>query len=58
MKSEGAFRVTERISDPKTNASEVANRLDITTTKLYAYVNGDGSVKDPGQHLLNGSIDK
>ncbi len=25
---------------------------------FYAYVNGDGSVKDPGQRLLDGSIDK
>jgi hypothetical protein len=46
------------MSDPKTKASEVANRLGITTTTLYAYVNGDGSVKGPGQRLLNGSIDK
>ncbi len=46
------------MSDPKTKASEVANRLGITTTTLYAYVNGDGSVKDPGQRLLDGSIDK
>jgi len=46
------------MSDTKTKASEVANRLGITTTTLYAYVNGDGSVKGPGQRLLNGSIDK
>jgi DNA invertase Pin-like site-specific DNA recombinase len=46
------------MSDSKTKASEVARRLGITTTTLYAYVNGDGSVKAPGQRLLNGSIDK
>jgi aspartate carbamoyltransferase catalytic subunit len=46
------------MSDPKTKVFEVANRLGITTTTLYAYVNGDGSVKDPGQCLLDGSIDK
>jgi len=46
------------MSDTKTKASEVASRLGITTTTLYAYVNGDGSVKTPGQRLLNGSIDK
>ncbi|MDA3789031.1 MAG: recombinase family protein [Desulfobacula sp.] len=40
------------MADPKTNASEVANRLGITTTTLYAYVNGDGSVKESGQRLL------
>ncbi len=39
-------------ADPKTNASEVANRLGITTTTQYAYVNGDGSVKESGQRLL------
>jgi DNA invertase Pin-like site-specific DNA recombinase len=46
------------MADTKTKASEVASRLGITTTTLYAYVNGDGSVKTPGQRLLNGSIDK
>jgi len=46
------------MADPKTKAYEVANRLGITTTKLYAYVNGDGLVKEPGQRLLDGSIDK
>lgn len=46
------------MADPKTKASEVANRLGITTTTLYAYVNGDGSVKDLGQCLLDGTIDK
>ena len=46
------------MSDTKTKASEVASRLGITTTTLYAYVNGDGSVKTPGQRLLNASIDK
>ena len=46
------------MSDSKTKVSEVASRLGITTTTLYAYVNGDGSVKAPGQRLLSGSIDK
>jgi DNA invertase Pin-like site-specific DNA recombinase len=41
------------MADPKTKASEVANRLGITTTTLYAYVNGDGSVKAAGQRLLD-----
>ncbi len=41
------------MADPKSNASEVAKRLDITTTTLYAYVNGDGSVKEAGQRLLS-----
>jgi DNA invertase Pin-like site-specific DNA recombinase len=46
------------MADPKSKASEVANRLGITTTTLYAYVNGDGSVKEPGQRLLDGSVGK
>ena len=46
------------MADPKSKAYEVANRLGITTTTLYAYVNGDGSVKEPGQRLLDGAIDK
>ena len=46
------------MDDQKSKASEVASRLGITTTTLYAYVNGDGSVKEPGQRLLDGSIDK
>lgn len=40
------------MTDPKSNASNVASRLGITTTTLYAYVNGDGSVKEQGQRLL------
>ena len=46
------------MADPKTKASEVASRLDITTTTLYAYVNGDGTVKEPGKRLLESVIDK
>nr|WP_319396594.1 recombinase family protein [uncultured Desulfobacter sp.] len=41
------------MADPKTKASEVANRLGITTTTLYSYINGDGSVKELGQRLLD-----
>ena len=46
------------MADPKIKAFEVASRLGITTTTLYAYVNGDGSVKEPGKRLLNGSSGK
>ena len=45
------------MADPKSKTYEVANRLGITTTTLYAYVNGDGSVKEPGKRLLDGSIE-
>jgi DNA invertase Pin-like site-specific DNA recombinase len=41
------------MSDPKANATEVAKSLRITTTTLYAYVNGDGSPKALGQDLLD-----
>ena len=40
------------MEDPKVNATQVAQRLGITTTTLYAYVNGDGSVKQAGQSIL------
>ena len=40
------------LSDPKTIAKEVAQRLGITTTTLYMYVNGDGSPKALGIALL------
>jgi DNA invertase Pin-like site-specific DNA recombinase len=41
------------LADPRNEAKEVAQRLGITTTTLYTYVNGDGSPKAAGQHLLN-----
>ena len=40
------------MSDPKSNASEIAKRLGITTTTLYAYVNGDGTLKAAGEKIL------
>ncbi len=40
------------MSDPKSNAAEVARRLGITTTTLYSYVNGDGSPKAAGTAVL------
>lgn len=41
------------MADPMANASEVAQRLGITTTTLYAYVNGDGTPKQAAQAVLN-----
>lgn len=41
------------MADPTANASDVARQLGITTPTLYAYVNGDGSVKEAGQRLLD-----
>ena len=40
------------MSDPQSVAAEVAKRLGITTTTLYMYVNGDGSLKESGSNLL------
>ena len=39
--------------DPQSKASEVARRLGMTTTTLYAYVNGDGSLKPSGRAFLD-----
>ena len=44
------------MTDPKANAADVARRLNITTTTLYAYVNGDGTLKQAGQALLGGVV--
>ena len=41
------------MSDPEACAQEVARKLGVTTATLYTYVNGDGSVKEAGQRLLD-----
>ena len=41
------------MSDPKSIAADVAKRLNLTTTTLYCYVNGDGTVKEHGQKVLD-----
>ena len=41
--------------DPKAKAMDVAKRLGLTTTTLYAYVNGDGSPKAAGTAVLDGT---
>lgn len=46
------------MSDKESIAKQVANRLNITTTTLYMYVNGDGSVKEAGKKLLDKGLDK
>lgn len=40
------------MSDRNSVAHQVAKRLNITTTTLYTYVNGDGSLKEAGSKLL------
>ncbi len=42
------------MADHKAVAAQVAKRLGLTTTTLYAYVNGDGTLKAAGQALLDG----
>ncbi len=41
------------LTDSHSKADDDARRLGITRTTLYAYVNGDGSVKEVGQRLLD-----
>jgi hypothetical protein len=41
------------MAESGSQAKEVACRLGITTSTLYAYVNGDGSLKAIGQRLLD-----
>ena len=40
------------MQDQQTIAADVAKRLNITTTTLYNYINGDGSLKESGMRLL------
>ena len=42
------------MADQRAVAAYVAKRLNLTTTTLYAYVNGDGSTKAAGQAVLEG----
>jgi DNA invertase Pin-like site-specific DNA recombinase len=41
------------MADHNAVAAEVARRLGLTTTTLYVYVNGDGTLKAAGQALLD-----
>jgi DNA invertase Pin-like site-specific DNA recombinase len=41
------------MADKQAVAQEVAKRLGMTTTTLYLYVNGDGTVKEAGHKLLS-----
>ena len=43
------------MADREVRPADLARRLGITTTTLYTYVNGDGTVKEPGHRLLEGS---
>jgi len=41
------------MADPEKQPKDIAQRLGITTTTLYTYVNGDGSLKEAGTKLLS-----
>jgi len=44
------------MADPDNKPKEIARQLGITTATLYAYVNGDGSLKAIGQRVLDAGI--
>jgi DNA invertase Pin-like site-specific DNA recombinase len=51
MTKEVLMMASSAMADPASNAREVAKRLGITTSTLYEYVNGDGSLKPAGDAL-------
>jgi hypothetical protein len=52
MTPEAVRMAMAALAEPTANASAVARRLGVTTTTLYMYVNGDGSLKQAGQAVL------
>lgn len=46
------------MANPQAIAREVAKKLQITTATLYAYVNGDGSLKRAGEILMAKKFEK
>jgi DNA invertase Pin-like site-specific DNA recombinase len=51
MTKEVVMMASSAMADPASNGREVAKRLGITTSTLYEYVNGDGSLKPAGDAL-------
>ena len=45
------------MADRDTVAQDLAKRLGMATTTLYRYVSGDGTVKEPGQKVLDAARD-
>ena len=41
------------LEDKSITVQSVAKKLNMTTTTLYMYLNGDGSLKEPGYKLMN-----
>ena len=52
MTKETLHMAMAAMADPKANARVVARRLGVSTTTLYDYVYGDGSLKPLGKNLL------
>ncbi|WP_420608371.1 recombinase family protein [Novosphingopyxis sp.] len=56
MNKESLASAMAAMSNPEAKPSEVARSLGLTTTTLYAYVNGDGTPKAAGMAILNSAI--
>jgi len=41
------------LEDPKTKVDDPAKSLNMSRVSLYRYLNGDGSLKEHGQRLLD-----
>jgi DNA invertase Pin-like site-specific DNA recombinase len=54
MDKETLMMAVRSLEDKSVTVQSVAKRLNMTTTTLYVYLNGDGSLKEPGYKLLNG----
>jgi len=54
MDRDTLIMAVKSLEDKTVTVQSVAKRLNMTTTTLYVYLNGDGSLKEPGYKLLNG----
>jgi DNA invertase Pin-like site-specific DNA recombinase len=54
MDKDTLIMAAKSLEDKSVTVQSVAKRLNMTTTTLYMYLNGDGSLKEPGYKLLNG----
>jgi len=53
MDKDTLIMAVKSLEDKSVTVQSVAKRLNMTTTTLYVYLNGDGTVKEPGYNLLN-----
>ncbi len=53
MTLEALKMAMKAMSDPNISPQQVMKTLNISKPTLYRYVNGDGSVKEPGQRILD-----